>query len=216
MVSEHNRGGLKVVSATNKDVYTQKTSTWCHWCCHPYDSIPVGLPIRYREHKAEFTLSGTYCSYACVLAANKHRNDARATERSMWVRMLAKLWHGIPMRTRLRMAPDRRALTVFGGSMDIHEFRGCQEDLIVQLPPIVDITPEDHVILSRLRQPQRVPSTLQLGQAHKPRPAASARSMSDSTQARTPPGPRKLAYKIRKPVPKYNRTQLQSLGIKVE
>ena len=205
----------RVICVAKTDVYTTTTDTWCHWCSHPFATVPVGIPIRYNDRKNVFTLSGTYCSYACVLAANKERNDARCTERSMWIRMLAKQWHGISLLDTLRPAPHRRALKVFGGSMDILEFRGCQEDLIEQAPPIVDITPEQHVILSRLRQPQRVPATVQLHRpAPKPQGGGVRRVAPKAGEHARAPTTR--TYKIRKPTPKYDRQQLQSLGINVE
>ena len=104
------------------DFYTKKTDICCFWCCHPFDTPPFGIPIKYRCQKAtfrfaekeRFILRGVYCSVECALADNWVYNDYRVTERQCWIKMLAKdlamfRWHGTTT------CPPRRALKMFRG-----------------------------------------------------------------------------------------------------
>jgi hypothetical protein len=50
------------------DNWIDKTDVSCWWCCHKFDSIPVGLPTDYNTKLKKFRVKGVFCSFACMLA----------------------------------------------------------------------------------------------------------------------------------------------------
>lgn len=141
------------------DFYTKKTNICCFWCCHPFDTPPFGIPIKYRFQKAtfrfaekeRFILRGVYCSVECALADNWVYNDYRVTERQCWIKMLAKRLGNIPLDMQLQQAPPRRALEMFGGTMDIATFRKNNCKIIRTDHVISEIIPEESSILAQLK-----------------------------------------------------------------
>lgn len=61
--------------------WIDKTDVCCWWCCHKFDSIPVGLPIDYNSKIRKFRVKGVYCSFACMLAYD-HTIDLKSNVKS--------------------------------------------------------------------------------------------------------------------------------------
>ena len=53
--------------------WLENTDICCWWCCHKFDSIPIGFPINYLNNK--FIVKGVYCSFACMIAYNKEKEN---------------------------------------------------------------------------------------------------------------------------------------------
>ena len=49
--------------------WLKETDIACWWCCHNFDTVPLGLPVKYENKK--FTVKGIFCSFACILSYNK-------------------------------------------------------------------------------------------------------------------------------------------------
>lgn len=73
----------------NKE-WIDNTDVCCWWCCHAFNSIPIGLPIDYRSGK--FRVKGIFCSFACMLAYNP---DCNINSRSMINSLYKKLTGGV-------------------------------------------------------------------------------------------------------------------------
>lgn len=113
------------------------TSVHCHWCCHPFDGTPVSLPIKMTMTADSTDIQkcetiGCFCSFQCAAAYNFDRcNDSD----DMWERyaMLNRLYfeyqldNGVSPNVinRILPAPCKYVLTMFGGHMNITEFRAC-------------------------------------------------------------------------------------------
>jgi hypothetical protein len=52
--------------------WPKNTSVCCWWCCHSFQTIPIGLPVEYKYDK--FITKGIFCIFACALA---YRNDSK-------------------------------------------------------------------------------------------------------------------------------------------
>jgi hypothetical protein len=50
--------------------WIDKTDVCCWWCCHKFDSIPIGMPFEYNSKINKFRVKGVYCSFACMLASD--------------------------------------------------------------------------------------------------------------------------------------------------
>lgn len=109
----------------------------CQWCCHPFDTTAVMIPTRIVDNT--YVVTGRYCSFPCAAAAifDEHLDSNTAwTRYQMLNDMSFKAGNG--MNTIVR-APPRRALKLFGGDMDINEFRrsGPVETIIERTPPMI-------------------------------------------------------------------------------
>jgi hypothetical protein len=123
--------------------WTTKTTTHCWWCCHGFDTVPVGLPE--RLHDDTFFVQGCFCSFNCAHAYNLSLNDHRVWERySLMNYMRAKMAgteQGRPC--YITPAPPRQALDVFGGPLTIDEYRDKLQKVNLEfhylLPPMVPV-----------------------------------------------------------------------------
>lgn len=114
----------------------------CWHCCHPFDCVPVFLPIPESARTCGYRLSGNFCSWNCVKAY--HFNQCHNRRKSTSVQVISLLafltyhrpkycptptsqhmstcpcldvYHG------LRMALPKESLVGFGGTMTIQEYR---------------------------------------------------------------------------------------------
>ena len=118
----------------------------CHWCCHGFDSKPVGVPMVYRRGK--FWVQGNYCGYACAAAAilyDRSKWNYQPTESYALLHLLYRKVHGenVPTTFFLRPAPSRETLQLFGGPLTIEEFRGAsykeERQMECFTPPFVSL-----------------------------------------------------------------------------
>lgn len=128
------------------------TSVHCYWCCTPFPTQPVGLPVKYRAGK--FNVVGCFCSLSCACAYNfgqagqRYSVDEGLARYSLLNALSRKLGYG---QKPVRSAPDRLALSIFGGHMSIDEFRahgnplsadlaGTAKRIVVNYPPMQCLT----------------------------------------------------------------------------
>jgi len=103
--------------------WPKKTNVCCWWCCHPFENTPCTLPVRYNEYTKRYTLTGIFCSWNCTRAYNMEKNDHRSNERSELITFLVKQLSSIKDSIFIKKAPPRQSLKMFGGNMNINEFR---------------------------------------------------------------------------------------------
>jgi hypothetical protein len=109
----------------NKE-WLEKTNINCWWCCHSFDTIPLGMPIDYSIVLKKFRVRGVFCSFACL---NAYKVDKRVQDVDYLVRFLYKKLTGEQTSmTCLETAPPRCTLKVFGGELGIEEFRSSTKE----------------------------------------------------------------------------------------
>jgi hypothetical protein len=119
---------------------TYGPTTSCFWCCHPFPWPACVLPISYDAYENIHTCEGHFCSPECAMASLYA--DPSVSDTSRWTRhaLLADLYRSLYTTKELAPAPPRTTLRMFGGPLDIEQFRqytACSEDLVaVHLPPI--------------------------------------------------------------------------------
>lgn len=132
---------LKDFEEKNKNnEWPLSTSIHCYWCCHKFDTIPFGIPLKYTDNK--FSVFGCFCSLECAAAYNFNSNENmnETWERYNLLNMLARK---VNYTTNVKPAPSKLALKTFGGYMGIEEFREfCRSSKIVNVnfPPMMTIT----------------------------------------------------------------------------
>lgn len=114
--------------------WPEKTDIYCWWCCHPFDTRPVPLPVRYDLKRNCFLARGIFCSWGCAKAFCVHSNSAHWPEHSELLYMLYR--RTVPVAERsasgIRAAPPRTVLKIFGGDMTIEDFRNRSDALTDQ------------------------------------------------------------------------------------
>ena len=137
----------------NGNPYIVTGNICCWWCCHMFDTMPIGLPDRLIEDI--FYVIGYFCSFNCALAHNMTLNDHRMWER---VSLLYLLRNRIcknmyvdkinndeitKILGDIIVAAPKYILKNFGGSMNIEEYRAKSFILKKQyrtvLPQIISI-----------------------------------------------------------------------------
>lgn len=91
----------------------QKTNLHCWWCCYPFETSACKIPVNNRAY-------GCFCSLNCCLAyANVHFSFQR------WhiVSNIKQLHNQIHPGKDLKSAPPRESLKIFGGCLNIQDFR---------------------------------------------------------------------------------------------
>jgi hypothetical protein len=128
---------LKDFEEKNKNnEWPQTTSIHCYWCCHKFDNAPFGLPIKYSGGK--FKVIGCFCSLECAKAFNC---DSKESPDEVWERnnLISLMSRRMNLGDVVKAAPPRLSLQIFGGHMDIDEFKKfCKSSktINVNFPPM--------------------------------------------------------------------------------
>ena len=126
-IKEQSLKRLRIIS-TLKNVITEsewpeKVDTCCWWCCHPFECSPCTLPYKYDSLRKRFYFIGVFCSWNCTKSYNYEKNDHKKYERSGLISLLIQQLYGITKAIDIKGAPPRQSLKMFGGYMNITEFR---------------------------------------------------------------------------------------------
>lgn len=142
-----NNSDLKIVNLLKDFEEKNKVNEWpsntsicCYWCCHKFDNPPFGIPVNYINEK--FDVFGCFCSLECAAAYNFKMHD---NIDEMWERynLLNLLYRRIFLGKIIKAAPDRLSLKIFGGYLDIEEFRfffKTNKLINVNFPPMTSLT----------------------------------------------------------------------------
>ena len=125
--------------------WPQSSNICCFWCCHNFTNTPWGIPKKYNADTGIFTMYGVFCSPNCVLANLLHHENNNV---NLWEQVsLLNLLHYKIYETdeNIVPAPDNICLKMFGGPLNIQEFRALtlknEKKYSVNFPPCVIITP---------------------------------------------------------------------------
>jgi len=123
--------------------WPSSTSIHCYWCCHKFDNPPCGIPLKYVNGK--FYVTGCFCSLECAAAYNFNNGGSvdEIWDRYSLINMLSAKLNPEASGSMVAQAPDRLALTMFGGYMGIEEFRRfcpTHKLTVVNFPPMMTLT----------------------------------------------------------------------------
>jgi hypothetical protein len=124
-----------VLSKVQVERYSPQTA--CFWCCHTFNWVPCILPISYDVYNNIYSCEGNFCSPECGLshlyADNKIPDSIKWNRHALLNHMYAELY-----KTRtLSPAPPRSLLRLFGGPLDIEQYRDY-------------ITNDNYIVLSEI------------------------------------------------------------------
>jgi hypothetical protein len=125
-----------ILDSLKREAYSEHDS--CFWCCHTFSGPQFSLPISYDTYKNLYTCKGNYCSPECALAflyADYTISDSTRWNKHVLLNTLySPLYEG-----GISPAPPRTILRMFGGPLDIKQYRSyfAVNDLIHEsYPPI--------------------------------------------------------------------------------
>ena len=127
---------------SKNNVWPIQTNISCLWCVHMFENIPCGIPLKFLNNK--FYLKGCFCSFNCAASYIFDKNEYNKWEQYS---LLNLLYSKINKKTiKIKLAPDREILKIFGGILNIEEFRQNFNDINIHfkinLPPLIAIIPK--------------------------------------------------------------------------
>ena len=114
----------------------------CFWCCNSIDQTLYGMPVNYDSINDTYLMYGSFCSLQCANAYNFSINcgSDKVWEINSWIQMLGKRYG---YTNYIRPSPSRYLLKMFGGSLNIEEFRKChnnnEKTYILNIPPMISL-----------------------------------------------------------------------------
>lgn len=129
----------------NSGDYKQSTDKWCKWCCHSFDTLPLGMPIAVCQQTKKFKCIHNFCSFNCMHAYNISLNDGREWERLSYMKRIKKQIYGNdPLSSKpIIAAGPVELLDVHGGEQTIEQFRNNQisvpKEYNVLMPPAIPL-----------------------------------------------------------------------------
>uniref|UniRef100_A0A6C0I906 MYM-type domain-containing protein n=1 Tax=viral metagenome TaxID=1070528 RepID=A0A6C0I906_9ZZZZ len=126
-VKENSCKRIKVITTlknqVKEDNWPQQVDSCCWWCCHTFQNSPCTLPMKYDSLRKRYTFIGLFCSWNCTKAYNFDKTDHKMGERSSLITLLVKQMYSMYDAICIKPAPHRQCLKMFGGYMDIEQFR---------------------------------------------------------------------------------------------
>lgn len=133
---------VRVLSRTEPSAWPKQTACRCWWCTFPFEGPPLPMPTNYSRRADLFTVTGIFCSWECMKAYNANERGYLSVRCTDLISLLRKRATGVL--APIKRAPPRWALSVYGGTMSIQEFRGARhtdvqyhllpDNMIVKLP----------------------------------------------------------------------------------
>lgn len=120
------------------DEHHYNMNTCCYWCCHIFNNLGIGLPIKYVNNI--FYTFGHFCSMECMCAYNFYSNEVNYNKWEIYG--LINLLNKKLGNKQLKIAPPRQSLIMFGGTKSIEEYRASFniKNIILHTYPMVNIT----------------------------------------------------------------------------
>jgi hypothetical protein len=128
----------EILGRTKSASYGATTS--CFWCCHPFPWKSSVIPVSYDAYENMYTCEGHFCCPECAMAYLY--SDPSLSDISRWNRhaLLVDLYRSLYKTRDLVPAPPRGTLRMFGGPLDIEQFReytaSSEEMVALHMPPL--------------------------------------------------------------------------------
>lgn len=123
---------------TENTICTSEIEKLCWWCCHSYNNETICLPIRKKcgeKGENSYECVGTFCSPECTCA---YILDSGSRYGDKWAEY--ELLHEMLNQTeKIKPAPKRELLRVFGGELTIADFRSNNKQYNMVYPPMVTL-----------------------------------------------------------------------------
>ncbi len=148
--------------------YCDKTHEWpkathyhCFWCCHQFKTVPCFIPVSLTNNV--YQVYGNFCSFNCALSFNFYSNHVNYCERNLLIQDLYYKIYGYDA-PKLKYAPNKEVLEIFGGSVNIDDYRETFttiNDYKLTFPNILFIIPQlmEEKQMQTYKKPIELPKT---------------------------------------------------------
>lgn len=136
-------------NANKKNKWPSHTNTWCMWDSHPFEGPPISIPKYYINDI--FYVSGCYCSYSCAAADLFSKSSINENDKWTYFNLLHLLKKNILKQDtlkKIKLAPPKEVLEVFGGHLSIDNYRDINKETNlyhkiydILEPPMISIIP---------------------------------------------------------------------------
>lgn len=121
----------------DKDVWPKQVTTCCMHDAHPFDTLPVPLPLNYNQSTNTFKVFGCFCSFQCMLGFKKGNRSLDHIDTSLIFFFLNKFQAAfgriIPEGSQIHPAPSPYSLlNIYGGPMTIEQYRSTSQHISIQ------------------------------------------------------------------------------------
>ena len=118
-----------------------RTNICCWHCCHSFTETPVGIPLTYEKEK--YHVKGVFCSFNCASTYNFNDriSENEIQERESLLHFMYRKTHEIKD-IDIKRAPPKECLKMFGGLLDIDDFRDNNKVFDLVFPPALCIIPQ--------------------------------------------------------------------------
>jgi hypothetical protein len=103
--------------------WLHETNVCCWWCCHKFESIPIGLPLHYKNGK--FLVKGIFCSFGCMIAYKNGNVKSDSDKSNMLIKFLFKKLTGVSSisskESYKKFLESSLKLSMFGGDVSLKE-----------------------------------------------------------------------------------------------
>jgi len=114
-------------------ILPNKTDVHCWWCCHQFDNPPCYATIKYDAMRDRFNIRGNFCSWNCSKSYILSQSDTTKYRKCEY---LSYLYLRLNLEQKnIKCAPPREKLKIFGGNMNIEEFRNGYDTSYIDLNP---------------------------------------------------------------------------------
>jgi len=130
----------KIICIDNNKISLKNSNCLCWWCCHNFNNTPFPLPDKFYNNK--YYVFGNFCSPSCACAFNIDINDHKLWERNSLILKLANELNEEKV-DEIYPSPPKQILDVFGGNININEFRKRTNKIYngrLIIPPMVPLT----------------------------------------------------------------------------
>jgi hypothetical protein len=130
---------IRFQDANREQRLPENTDVACFWDCHSFRGVPCVIPTKIEEDI--WHVYGNFCSPEC---ASAYLFNERLDSHVQWERyaLLNRLY--AEGDGSVRLAPARSVLRLFGGTLDVSEYRAVLSDrrmrIDVMSPPMISIT----------------------------------------------------------------------------
>lgn len=126
--------------------WPERSDVACWYCCHQFETVPISIPrsVIKSDHRKYFEVYGVFCSLNC---AKKHLLSMHTHDQQQLLMQLNELCvnvYGMHVDDvfNAKEAPPKIFLKMFGGHLDIEEFRkmSASARTVLVTPPFVSHT----------------------------------------------------------------------------
>lgn len=111
---------IKKAQSSQKGTWPMKTDILCWWCMHSFETVPCPVMRRYNNKTDTLHVEGMFCSWNCAKAYMIKNKKSHITAMGLQTLLYQKF---IKKTSRIKPSPPIYCLKVFGGHLDIEEYR---------------------------------------------------------------------------------------------